>query len=557
MSLNIVIDADVAGASRKIETFAKDSRIALTNLSLVVQDLPYGFLGIQNNLPFLAKSFSDLSTASGGTLGALKELGKSLIGPAGLFLAFSTVTSAITFAVQKYGSLGNAVDALFSKNSALLQRQNELNKSIEEAAGKVAGESAKIQILVNTLNDLSLSNEKRLAAYVGLKKISPDIVAGITKENALTKEGVTAINDLVKARLNYLQVRAREIAITNQLNKIEEQRLANEQEYTKLLSNRGKAQKAYNATNKELYNSTATFGAILENKELAALAGADAALRKNRDERIDLFNASNDLLNQLKPLIEGTSQYESRVETLNEQLKESQKRTKELADAQKKLNKELSAEDLARKARYAANKLQEQADKNRLRALAEEARLLEKITKETFKQADKAMKADAESFNLSFQKLEEVTLPLEESRKKLVKNFTETKAILEAVFFNPMQELFTNFFETGKFALKEFGDNVLKEIQRIVARIIASKIIELLANILVPGGGAALQASGLSEKGGSILSNILSGRNIGRPRPDVFNQGAINLGGQVALVLRGQDLVASINRTNTTINRVG
>jgi len=45
---------------------------------------------------------------------ALKSLGQSIIGPGGVFLAFSIVTSAITTIIQKYGSLGNAIDVLFS-----------------------------------------------------------------------------------------------------------------------------------------------------------------------------------------------------------------------------------------------------------------------------------------------------------------------------------------------------------------------------------------------------------------------------------------------------------
>ena len=50
MSLQIQVTADVAGASKQIDDFSKKSRIALTNLSLVAQDLPFGFIGIQNNL---------------------------------------------------------------------------------------------------------------------------------------------------------------------------------------------------------------------------------------------------------------------------------------------------------------------------------------------------------------------------------------------------------------------------------------------------------------------------------------------------------------------------
>ena len=154
MSLNIVVSADVAAAGKQIDDFSKKSRIALTSLSLVAQDLPFGFIGIQNNLPSVISSFGELTREAGGVGGALKQLGSALIGPAGLFLAFSAVTAGVTFLIQKYGSLGAAVTALVSNNAKLVQVQNALNKELATSIGNTAGETAKIQILVKTMNDL-------------------------------------------------------------------------------------------------------------------------------------------------------------------------------------------------------------------------------------------------------------------------------------------------------------------------------------------------------------------------------------------------------------------
>mgnify|MGYP003353033058 CR=1 FL=1 len=56
MSLSIEVTTDLSQATKDIDDFSKKSRIALTQLSLVAQDLPYGFIGIQNNVPALVKS---------------------------------------------------------------------------------------------------------------------------------------------------------------------------------------------------------------------------------------------------------------------------------------------------------------------------------------------------------------------------------------------------------------------------------------------------------------------------------------------------------------------
>jgi len=68
---------------------------ALTNLSRVAQDAPYGFIGIANNLNPLLESFQRLSKEAGGTGGALKAMASGLMGPAGIGLALGAVSSII------------------------------------------------------------------------------------------------------------------------------------------------------------------------------------------------------------------------------------------------------------------------------------------------------------------------------------------------------------------------------------------------------------------------------------------------------------------------------
>ena len=66
---------------------SKGARTALTSLSLTIQDLPFGFLGIQNNLPGVIQSFGNLTTTTNDkVLPALKKIGQAIIGPAFLFL---------------------------------------------------------------------------------------------------------------------------------------------------------------------------------------------------------------------------------------------------------------------------------------------------------------------------------------------------------------------------------------------------------------------------------------------------------------------------------------
>lgn len=137
--------------------------------------------------------------------------------------------------------------------------------------------------------------------------------------------------------------------------------------------------------------------------------------------------------------------------------------------------------------------------------------------------------------------------------------------MISSTFFSPLENLFTNFIETGKFAFKEFGQAVLKAINQIVAKVIATGIITLLASIFIPGFAAA--GGGV---GASLLSGITGALGFGgggfggggrsRVQDPSFggvSGGGLQMAGAVNLQLRGSDLVGAINRTNATINRVG
>ena len=72
-----------------------DATNALTNLSRVAQDAPYGFMGIANNLNPLLESFQRLSKETGSAGGALKSMVGGLMGPAGIGVALGVVSSLV------------------------------------------------------------------------------------------------------------------------------------------------------------------------------------------------------------------------------------------------------------------------------------------------------------------------------------------------------------------------------------------------------------------------------------------------------------------------------
>jgi hypothetical protein len=148
----------------KLPKSTADASFALNTLSGVTRDLPFGFIAIQNNLPLVVDSFGQLTKQAGGLGPALKSIGASLIGPTGLSFAFGAVVAGVTALIQKYGSLGEAFNAILGLAPKITETQKEYNKAVAETTGNVALEEAKIKILTTTLTDLTQPQQKRIDA---------------------------------------------------------------------------------------------------------------------------------------------------------------------------------------------------------------------------------------------------------------------------------------------------------------------------------------------------------------------------------------------------------
>jgi hypothetical protein len=678
--------ADKLGFDKKgnISQNAGKARQALTNLKLVAQDLPFGFIAIQNNVPNLLESFSQLQTSGGGLKGAFKELGAQLAGPGGLFLGISLVTTAITLAVQKYGSLGAAVDALFGKIDPLAGAMSRISKELENynneaqfvseiaERGKVAqaGQIQTVQILSSRVTDLSLSEKERGRYLAELKKIDKDYFGGLT----------TGQSDLDKIRIatdNYtksLIVNSKVKAFQSQLDEIEKLiasqiALRDEQKATMkdAMNIKKNSTKVFvDPTQKvtEQLDTTATTLESLYIRRQTFVEGLSASLdelsktiippdfkeptSRKIDFKFDLklsddykyfinFNAFDKALDRLK-------QYADIVLDVN-------KTEKERSTALQLLNKEskdvlgistnlfdqfkigvtpisqisnaidqygFSLQDLIIKQKevlksapdsnnyfeslyksiakgITGGNIGEFIDSSGLFDQFEKIRLIAKeIPKDvkvsfgefrnTFPTLDEFKAKLNEIFQLEFLKtgaidvaaftkiikdeLDKLNSTVDEfdGLKELAKEFKTFKDALSDTLLNPFSELFTDVFKDGKEAFAEFGKSVMATIKQLAAKIVATGIINLLANILLPGSGkaASILGKGTTGAGGGILGafgaafkSVFGLKQESNPNFAGVQGGGMQLAGEVVFRQRGSDLVGVINRTNGTISRVG
>jgi hypothetical protein len=140
-----------------------DATNALSNLSRVAQDAPYGFMGIANNLNPLLESFQRLSKESGGAGSALKALVGGLTGPAGIGLALGAVSSLVV-------AFGDDIAGWIANTTELEKAQRQLRASINDSLKGIEATIANDQALVGVINDVTQSTQAREAALKQLKE---------------------------------------------------------------------------------------------------------------------------------------------------------------------------------------------------------------------------------------------------------------------------------------------------------------------------------------------------------------------------------------------------
>jgi hypothetical protein len=119
------------------------SNKTMMSLSLILQDLPYGFRGIQNNLPALVGSFAAATGA--------------------IYLGFSALIAITTAYEKEIVQLIYGIDDLSRANK-------KLNEAVADNEGQARSQIATDQSLIKIINDTTQSTENRTRALDQLKE---------------------------------------------------------------------------------------------------------------------------------------------------------------------------------------------------------------------------------------------------------------------------------------------------------------------------------------------------------------------------------------------------
>lgn len=650
----------------KLADSSKKARTALTNLNLVVQDLPFGFIGIQNNLPGLITSFKNLSEESKNSGGLFKALTEQLKGPGGAFLAFTLVTSAVTFLTKEYGSLGNAMKALVGNEiDPLVFKTQELDKAFKEytksiksnaevSALAVAGNAGLLRtvgLLSESARDITKSEQERGQYLEKLKEIDKSYFGNLDAG----KTSIDKINEATKKYTESLVAQSTVKAYQSQLDAIEAQiaplavlkdelkanyELAKKSAalaarsagaaaerggitmgatapYQSELKAATKAQDENAAKLKELYSQRQKFidglstaidvwknfkysaddaresvekfkfslpktgefllsqGYFVPQNALKRLEDYANVLldvkSSEKERRIALEGLSSDYASYIEGIdlselsykdledaiikygytLQDIILYEDRLDKIRKDRTPVQNMIDDYLESFKKRFKE--GENPF--ASFLSQFNDEFANKTSKDILSSYENLFKELSSKEFQgRAIKNVDIKTNVIPVDFDAINKGLQIIDEETKKITDSWIKASSSLQDI----LEKTFFDLLDTGAANWKIFADAVIKELKRIIATLAVKALVENLANLFAPGSGVAI-GKALESIPTDALGEWLSLDGL---VPPSANFGGIRgtgyeMNGAVNLTLRGNDLVGSINRTNTSIRRIG
>jgi len=513
-----------------------DATQSLINFSRIAQDAPYGIMGIANNLNPMLESFQQLAKTEGGTKKALDAMLSGLSGPAGIGVALGLVSSlAVVFQKQ----ITEAFEGPAGKLKDLREELKKLNDEIYKMAGSAQASQTLGTQLVGRITNEKLDITQRENA---LRKFQE-----LYSQNKAIKD--LEIKDLKTFNAQYLQslnnkAAVQQLEVSKEQNYIDALSAANAK-YKKLVEERDDKKKKTLATTKQLEAGTTT-------KMLRSAIDAEYVVPL-KEAQVDIANAKASLSRTLDiTTLFDNSESEKKTKTKKAPIVNYAKQTlEELNDYVKKLKDRVKEAEFVLK--NESFKLFELPSE---RGAKEDKRknYFEKQAKELLEQSDKG------GFGKYMQgifKKDKSAIDSDEAEKKriddLKKSYINFADTISGSVTNSLMGMY-DAMQSGQKPLEAIGDMFANIGKQIAAAVIQALIFQAILEAFPALKGVFAATGALSSAFGAARN--LAPTNLGQSKPTSFNTGnmtnSVNSNGQ--FVLRGQDLVLAMQRSNSSLN---
>lgn len=186
-----------------------------TDFARIIQDAPFGIIGVGNNITALAGSFQVLKNQTGSTSQALKTAFKSIFsGSNALILGISALTTVFTILQMK--GFFKTEESAKSLSDALEEYRGKLEavrKASIEGQASAQRDIQNFKLLKAQAENANIPFERRVEAVKELQKTYPNYLGSLTQEQVLTGKVGNAYKNLT----NELTATAKARAFSNKI----------------------------------------------------------------------------------------------------------------------------------------------------------------------------------------------------------------------------------------------------------------------------------------------------------------------------------------------------
>jgi hypothetical protein len=527
-----------------------DASQSLINFSRIAQDAPYGIMGIANNLNPMVESFQRLAATEGGTKKALQAMVAGLMGPAGVGVAIGVVSSlAVTFSKEIAEFFKGPTAELENFRAELNKVASEINKLIGKEQTKrtqgillteliVGGNATQQKEALKQLQDLYSKSDAIRNAKLGQDKAYYQTLVNqaAIQADATAKEK----NNISQLDIAYAAQIENEKKRNAELKKITSEKIEGTGFATRIVSvneQKKRINDSYNVLGDEIKKNISRLELnTLEQLKTVTLTPTPDNVKKGGDKTIDaLKEFSANLKYELAKQLMDYETYKKRFERLdtsyipfvykNEPVKESEfsrNTKKELADS----SKNSLGQFLIPKAAAFNKDLKQQSD------------VVDSLTKSYENFANMLSSNVTNGLMSVWSALEEGT-SVSEAIGQMFVNIAKSiaAAVIQATIFSALLNAFPELkilFKAGGMLQSAFGYSGPRATGGITNGPSMALIGEAGPEAVIP----------LSKLSGMLNTTFNAGAM----------SGGVGVGGNGSFVLRGNDLVLALQRSNSSLN---
>lgn len=220
----------VSASFDQVKKSSSGASQGVLGFSRVLSDLPFGIVGVANNLEQLPQAFAAIKkTAQESGKSITSTLLTALTGPAGLGLALSAVTAGLTFASVGFDAWTRGFGKGKDEVDKYKERLDELGKSLKTineieiaSAAQTEGQIANVKSLTKIISDSNLPYYQRKQALEQLKSVNKEFFGDLNLESATFDELTKRVNSYNNSLLFSSRIKG---ATDSLVNLSEQQRL--------------------------------------------------------------------------------------------------------------------------------------------------------------------------------------------------------------------------------------------------------------------------------------------------------------------------------------------